>query len=185
MSFKAAKSPFPQAVPPWQLKPPKASTELLDQSHREDCKDGASEGYHPGKDARTQGAVRGSSPRVVTGRTPPTCIKRETLFPLPAIEHYNRTLKEIAAQNSCVAISHSARYFFANEILFDNEVRRKKVAGIMRYQASNQPGCKSGPNEKPPAKHGNDGSKALRARRKVDPKQSNRIGLKGIRDATS
>jgi integrase len=67
----------------------------------------------------------------------PTCIKRGTLFPVPTNEHYNRCLKEIAEQagSAVLLITHSARYFFANEILFNNGVQLKTIAGIMGHQA--------------------------------------------------
>jgi site-specific recombinase XerD len=67
----------------------------------------------------------------------PTCIKRGTLFPVPSNEHYNRCLKKIAeeAGTSILLITHSARYFFANEILFNNGVQLKTIAGIMGQES--------------------------------------------------
>lgn len=67
----------------------------------------------------------------------PTCLKRGTLFPVPTNEYYNRCLKEIAeeAGTTVLLITHSARYFFANEILYNNGVQLKTIAGMMGHQA--------------------------------------------------
>lgn len=66
-------------------------------------------------------------------RKHPTCLQRGTLFPVPTNEHYNRCLKKIAAEADIdvLLFSHSARYFFANEVLFNNGVQLKTIARIL------------------------------------------------------
>jgi len=52
-------------------------------------------------------------------------------------EHYNRCLKEIAeaAGTPVLLITHSARYFFANEVLYNNGGQFKTICEIMGHQA--------------------------------------------------
>jgi integrase len=67
----------------------------------------------------------------------PTCIKRGTLFPVPTNEYYNRCLKEIAREVGIdvLLFSHSARYFFANEVLYNNGVQLKTIAQAMGHES--------------------------------------------------
>ncbi len=66
-------------------------------------------------------------------KTHPVCLKRGTLFPVPTNEYYNRCLKEMAKEIGfeVLLFTHSARYFFANEVLYNNGVQLKTIARIM------------------------------------------------------
>lgn len=66
-------------------------------------------------------------------KTHPICLKRGTLFPVPTNEYYNRCLKEMAREIGFDVhlFTHSARYFFANEVLYNNGVQLKTIARIM------------------------------------------------------
>jgi integrase len=66
-------------------------------------------------------------------RNHPLSLRRGTLFPVPTNEYYNRCLKEMAREIGIdvLLFSHSARYFFANEVLFNSGVQLKTIAWIM------------------------------------------------------
>jgi integrase len=70
-------------------------------------------------------------------RSHPLSLTRGTLFPVPTNEYYNRSLKAIALEAGIdlLIISHSARYFFANEVLFNNGVQLKTIARIMGHDS--------------------------------------------------
>lgn len=66
-------------------------------------------------------------------RDHPVCVRRRTLLPVPTNEEYNRCLKEIAdkAGLTILLTTHIARYFFANVVMFDNNIQLKLIAGTM------------------------------------------------------
>ncbi len=63
----------------------------------------------------------------------PVCLKRGSLLPVPSNEYYNRLLKEIAEETKLdvLLFSHSARYYFANEVLYNNGVQIPTIARAM------------------------------------------------------
>jgi len=63
----------------------------------------------------------------------PICARRRCLLPVPTNEEYNRCLKEIAKEAGLVVYltTHTARYFFANVVAFDNGVPLKIIAGML------------------------------------------------------
>jgi site-specific recombinase XerD len=67
----------------------------------------------------------------------PVCLKRGTLFPVPTNEHYNRCLKKMAKEIGIEVLlsTHSARYFFANEVLYNNGVQLKTIAQAMGHES--------------------------------------------------
>jgi len=66
-------------------------------------------------------------------RCHPVCVRRKTLLPVPTNEEYNRCLKNIAVEAglSIVLTTHIARYFFANVVMFDNDIQLKIIAGTL------------------------------------------------------
>jgi integrase len=63
----------------------------------------------------------------------PVCVRRRTLLPVPTNEEYNRCLKDIAVEAglSIILTTHIARYFFANVVMFDNDIQLKIIAGTL------------------------------------------------------
>jgi integrase len=63
----------------------------------------------------------------------PVCIKRGKCFPIPCNIVYNRGLKEIAAILGwkLKLDGHTSRYFFANEIAYNNGVQLKTIAKML------------------------------------------------------
>jgi len=63
----------------------------------------------------------------------PEAIRRGRIFPVPTNKHYNETLKEIGHIKKITIIlrTHKARFYFANEVLYNNGVQLKTVARIM------------------------------------------------------
>lgn len=66
-------------------------------------------------------------------RNDPEANRRGRLFPVPTNKHYNETLKEIGRiqQISIILRTHKARFYFANEVLYNNGVQLKTVARIL------------------------------------------------------
>jgi integrase len=67
----------------------------------------------------------------------PLCVRRGRLLPVPTNEHYNRCLKEIGKIGKFNAIlrTHKARYFFANEVAYNNGVPLKTVSKMLGHKS--------------------------------------------------
>jgi hypothetical protein len=63
----------------------------------------------------------------------PICVRRRRLLPVPTNEAYNRALKDIGAQTGIGIIlkTHSARYYFANEVTYNNGVEHKSIGRML------------------------------------------------------
>jgi integrase len=63
----------------------------------------------------------------------PICVRRRRLLPVPTNEAYNRALKDIGAQTGIGIIlkTHSARYYFANEVTYNNGVELKSIGRML------------------------------------------------------
>jgi integrase len=63
----------------------------------------------------------------------PVCQRRRKVFPVPCNVEYNRCLKYIAKFKGIKIVlrTHKARFYFANEVLYNNGVQLKTVARIM------------------------------------------------------
>ena len=65
-------------------------------------------------------------------------VKRHRLFPVPSNQEYNRGLKEITAILKIEGIilkTHKARFYFANEVTYNNGVPLKTVSRILGHQS--------------------------------------------------
>jgi len=62
------------------------------------------------------------------------------LFPVPTNKHYNEALKGIGhiKQFTVILRPHRARYYFANEVLYNNGMQLKTVARIMGQDSAGQ-----------------------------------------------
>jgi integrase len=73
-------------------------------------------------------------------RLHPVSIRRQKLFPVPTNEQYNRCLKAIGKLKNLppeAMKTHQGRFFFANEILFNNGIQSlKMIAGLMGHKAA-------------------------------------------------
>lgn len=67
----------------------------------------------------------------------PLCVRRSRLLPVPTNEQYNRCLKEIGKIGKFNAIlrTHKARYFFANEVAYNNGVPLKTVSKMLGHKS--------------------------------------------------
>jgi integrase len=67
----------------------------------------------------------------------PEANRRGRLFPVPTNKTYNERLKEIGRikQISVILRTHKARFYFANEVLYNNGVQLKTVARILGQNA--------------------------------------------------
>ncbi|MDH7459639.1 tyrosine-type recombinase/integrase [Chitinophagaceae bacterium 26-R-25] len=65
----------------------------------------------------------------------PVCVRRNRLLPVPTNQAYNRALKEVAAAAGIKIKlnTHKARFFFANEIAFNNGVELKTVSRMLGH----------------------------------------------------
>ncbi|ANI89252.1 hypothetical protein A9P82_08075 [Arachidicoccus ginsenosidimutans] len=63
----------------------------------------------------------------------PLCQRRRKLLPVPTNQHYNRCLKLIAKERGIQIIlrTHRARYFFANEVTYNNGVPLKTIGKML------------------------------------------------------
>ena len=63
----------------------------------------------------------------------PVCINRNKLLPVPTNQEYNRCLKVIADITGIgiVLRTHKARFFFANEVTYNNGVPLKTVSRML------------------------------------------------------
>jgi integrase len=67
----------------------------------------------------------------------PLCVRRGRLLPVPTNEHYNRCLKQISkiGQFNAILKTHKARYFFANEVAYNNGVPLKTVSKMLGHKS--------------------------------------------------
>jgi integrase len=67
----------------------------------------------------------------------PLCLRRSCLLPVPTNEHYNRCLKEIIkiGKFNLILKTHKARYFFANEVAYNNGVPLKTVSKMLGHKS--------------------------------------------------
>jgi integrase len=67
----------------------------------------------------------------------PVCIRRGRLLPVPSNEEYNRCLKEIGQETGITIIlkTHKSRYFFANEVAYNNGVPLKTVSKMLGHKS--------------------------------------------------
>ena len=67
----------------------------------------------------------------------PVCVRRNRLLPVPTNQTYNKGLKEIAEETGIPVLDHShqMRYFFANEIAFNNGVDLKTVSAMLSHKS--------------------------------------------------
>lgn len=67
----------------------------------------------------------------------PVCIRRNVLLPVPSCEEYNRQLKLIAemAGIRINMTTHTARYYFANEVTYNNGVQLKTVSRLLGHKS--------------------------------------------------
>ena len=67
----------------------------------------------------------------------PLCLRRGRLLPVPTNEQYNRCLKEIGkiGQFNAILKTHKARYFFANEVAYNNGVPLKTVSKMLGHKS--------------------------------------------------
>jgi integrase len=70
-------------------------------------------------------------------RDHPLCVRRGRLLPVPTNEQYNRCLKDITKIGKFNAIlrTHKARYFFANEVAYNNGVPLKTVSKMLGHKS--------------------------------------------------
>jgi integrase len=67
----------------------------------------------------------------------PLCVRRGRLLPVPTNEQYNRCLKDITKIDKFNVIlrTHKARYFFANEVAYNNGVPLKTVSKMLGHKS--------------------------------------------------
>ncbi|PSL19286.1 site-specific integrase [Chitinophaga ginsengisoli] len=67
----------------------------------------------------------------------PLCLRRNRLLPVPTNQAYNRGIKEIATETGINIINHSHqwRYFFANEVVFNNGVDIKTTGKMLSHKS--------------------------------------------------
>lgn len=67
----------------------------------------------------------------------PLCIRRGTLLPVPTNVHYNRCLKEINKRINSKFLdrTHRLRFFFANEVTFNQGVPLKTVSKMLGHKS--------------------------------------------------
>ena len=67
----------------------------------------------------------------------PLCLKRGRLLPVPTNQEYNRSLKIIAQKTgfSIILRTHKTRFFFANEVTFNNGVPLKTVSKMLGHKS--------------------------------------------------
>jgi integrase len=69
----------------------------------------------------------------------PTCVRRRTLLPIPSCEDYNRLLK-LVAELAGIRINlttHTGRYYFANEVTYNNGAQLKTVSRLLGHKSIN------------------------------------------------
>lgn len=71
----------------------------------------------------------------------PTCVIKHKLLPVPTVQEYNRCLKEIARILGIKINlrSHKARFFFANEVTYNNGVQIATVGRFMGQSSIKSP----------------------------------------------
>ncbi len=67
----------------------------------------------------------------------PICIRKGRLLPVPTNQEYNRCLKEIGTINKFRVLlkTHKTRYFFANEVTYNNGVPLKTVSKMLGHKS--------------------------------------------------
>lgn len=67
----------------------------------------------------------------------PLCIRRGTLLPVPSNVQYNRSLKEINKRinSKFLDLTHRLRFFFANEVTFNQGVPLKTVSKMLGHKS--------------------------------------------------
>lgn len=67
----------------------------------------------------------------------PVCVRRNRLLPVPTNQTYNKGLKEISEETGIQVLDHGhqMRYFFANEIAFNNGVDLKTVSKMLSHKS--------------------------------------------------
>lgn len=67
----------------------------------------------------------------------PICARRNRLLPVPTNQTYNKGLKEIYEETGIPVLDHGhqMRYFFANEIAFNNWVDLKTVSKMLTHKS--------------------------------------------------
>ena len=67
----------------------------------------------------------------------PVAVRRNRLFPVPTNQTYNKSLKIIAAELDIdiTLKTHKARFYFANEVTFNNGVDLKTVSRLLSHES--------------------------------------------------
>jgi integrase len=66
----------------------------------------------------------------------PTCLRTGRLLPMPTNQEYNRRLKDLMKETGITNInlrSHKSRYFFANEVTYNNGVPLRTVGKMLSH----------------------------------------------------
>jgi integrase len=67
----------------------------------------------------------------------PVSVRRKRLFPVPTNQAFNRGLKEITAETvvNVILDTHMGRFYFANEVTFNNGVDTKTVSRMLAHES--------------------------------------------------